>query len=375
MNQLNLKKAGAKMSTPRLKTLFCAARDDRLAVSIDPRRIVELADPDGRVQRLLELLSAGSRAPDVLARDLGVPQGEVSAAIGSLDELGWLEDAKAEAGLDAEVRERHHSNLAFLAGFSSLARSSVSMQEKVFAAHVVVLGAGGLGSGVVQHLAGLGVGRLTLVDFDQVDRRNFARQFTYTPAQLGLSKVEQVAAWVAAFEPGTVVRAVHQRVTGPDVVAGLLPGADLLVAAIDTPDEVDLWVNQACVAAGVPYIFGGLSYLQGLYFSVDPGRSACKQCLEHSRARQAEREGPAAVSAWPRVLEPDSVNRANGPIAGVLAGLVGLEALRYLTGFVPPVSAGTYQLIDFSGACQTSAEAWPRDPGCRICATAPERAP
>jgi len=362
------------MSTPRLKTLFCASRDDRLGVSIDPRRVVELADPDGRVQHLLELLSEGSRAPDALARDLGVPEEEVSAAIGSLDELGWLEDANAEAGLDAGVRERHYSNLAFLAGFSSLAKSSVSMQEKVFAAHVVVLGAGGLGSGVVQHLAGLGVGRLTLLDFDQVDRRNFARQFTYTPAQLGLSKVEQVAAWVAAFEPGTVVRAVHQRVTGPDVVAGLLHGADLLVAAIDTPDEVDLWVNQACVAAGVPYIFGGLSYLQGLYFSVDPGRSACKQCLENARARQAEREGPAAMSAWPHVLEPDSVNRANGPIAGVLAGLVGLEALRYLTGFVPPVSAGTYQLIDFSGACQTSAEAWPRDPACRICATAPERA-
>jgi molybdopterin-synthase adenylyltransferase len=362
------------MSTPRLKTLFCASRGDQLAVSIDPRRVVKLADPDGRVRRLLELLREGNRAPQALARDLGVPEDEVCAAIGSLDDLGWLEDAEAEAELEAGVRERHYSNLAFLAGFSSLARSSVSMQRKVFAAHVVVLGVGGLGSGVVQHLAGLGVGRLTLVDFDQVDRRNFARQFTYTPAQLGRSKVEQVAAWVAAFEPGTVVRALHQQVTGPGVVAGLLPGADLVVAAIDTPEEVDSWVNQACVAAGVPCIFGGLSYPRGFYWSVDPGRSACHQCLEASHARQLEREGPAAVSAWPRVLEPERVNRANGPVAGMLAGLVGMEALRYLTGFVPPVSAGTYQLIDFSGACQTSAEGWARDPGCPVCATAPERA-
>jgi molybdopterin/thiamine biosynthesis adenylyltransferase len=363
------------MSTPRLKTLVCASRDDRLAVSIDPRCLVELADPDGRVRHLLELLSEGGRSPDALAAELGVSEDEVSAAIASLDELGWLKDAEAETVLDSEVRERHYSNLAFLDGFSTLARTSVSMQEKVFAAHVAVLGVGGLGSGVVQHLAGLGVGRLTLLDFDQVDSRNFARQFTYTPAQLGLSKVEQVAAWVAAFAPGTVVRALHQRVTGPDVVAALLPGVDLVVAAVDTPVEVDMWVNQACVAAGVPHIRGGLSYLQGFYWSVDPGRSACHQCLETSRDRQVEREGPAAVSTWPRVLEPDPVNRANGPIAGMLAGLVGMEALRYLTGFVPPVSAGTYQLIDFSGACQTSAEAWPRDPGCRICATAPERAP
>lgn len=361
------------MHPPRLKTLFCAARGDQLVVSVDQRRVVELADPDGRVRRLLELLSEGSRAPDVLARELGVPEDEVSAAIGSLDGLGWLEDAEAEPVLDAEVRERHYSNLAFLDGFSTLARTSVSMQQKVFAAHVAVLGVGGLGSGVVQHLAGLGVGRLTLLDFDQVESRNFARQFTYTPAQLGLSKVEQVAAWVAAFAPETVVRALHKRVTGPDVVAGLLPGVDLVIAAIDTPIEVDLWVNQACVAAGVPYIRGGLQYLRGFYWSVDPGHSACNQCLETGRARQVEREGESAVSTWPHVLDPDQVNRANGPIAGMLSGLVGMEALRYLTGFVPPVSAGVYQLIDFTSACETSTEAWPPDPGCSICATAPER--
>jgi molybdopterin-synthase adenylyltransferase len=157
------------------------------------------------------------------------------------------------------------------------------------------------------------------------------------------------------------------------VVTELLPGVDLMIAAIDTPVEVDLWVNQACVAVGVPYIRGGLVYLQGFYWSVDPGRSACKQCLETLRARQVERDGETAVSTWPKVLEAGQVNRANGPIAGMLSGLVGMEALRYLTGFVPPVSAGTYQLIDFASACETAAEAWPRDPGCRICATAPER--
>jgi molybdopterin-synthase adenylyltransferase len=359
------------MLTPRLKTLFCAASGDELAVSFDQRSVVTLADPDGRVRQLLEMLSEGSRTPDAIASELGAPLDEVSAAIGSLDELGWLEDGAADAGWDAEMRERHHSNLAFLDMFSSLARSSASMQRKVFDAHVAVLGVGGLGAGVTQHLVGLGVRRLTLLDFDQVDRRNFARQFTYTPAQLGRSKVAEVAAWVTAFEPSAEVRSVHRRVTGPDVVAGLLDDVDLLIAALDTPPEVDLWVNQACVPAGVPYIRGGLSYRRGLYWSVDPGRSACRQCLETFRDRQAERDGTAGVSAWPRILEPDQVNRSNGPVAGVLAGLVGMEALRYLTGFVPPVSGGTYQLIDFSAACETSAESWPRDPGCDVCATAP----
>ncbi len=366
------------MPTPRLKPLFCAARGDQLVVSIDPRRRVEIDDPDGRVRDLLALLAEGTRGAGALASELSLPEHEIRAAVSDLDDLGWLEDAAVRPVLDAGLRERHHSNLAFLDGFSSLDRSSASMQERVLGAHVAVLGVGGLGAGVVQHLAGLGVGRLTLLDFDLVETRNFARQFTYTPAQLGLPKVEQVAAWVGAFEPGTMVRAIHERVTGPDVVAGLLNGedrVDLLVSAIDTPDQVDLWVNQACVAAGVPHIRGGLAYLQGFYWSVDPGRSACVQCLETRRAEEVDRDGPSAVVTWPRVLEPTRVNRANGPVAGMLAALVGMEALRYLTGFIPPVSAGTYQLIDFSGACEITAEPWPRDPGCPVCADAPGRVP
>ena len=133
------------MPIPRLPLLFCAASGDELAVSFDQRSVVTLADPDGRVRQLLEVLSEGSRTPDAIASELGAPLAEVAEAIGNLDELGWLEDGAADAGLDAEVRERHYSSLAFLDMFSSLTRSSASMQRKVFDAHVAVLGVGGLG--------------------------------------------------------------------------------------------------------------------------------------------------------------------------------------------------------------------------------------
>ena len=115
------------MPTPRLKPLFCAARGDRLVVSIDPRRRVEIDDPDGRVRDLLALLAEGTRGTGALASELGLPEHEIRAAVGDLDDLGWLEDAAARPVLDAGLRERHHSNLAFLDGFSSLDRSSASM--------------------------------------------------------------------------------------------------------------------------------------------------------------------------------------------------------------------------------------------------------
>ena len=162
------------------------------------------------------------------------------------------------------------------------------LQRELLDARVVVLGAGGLGSSVIQNLAGLGVSELTILDFDTVELQNFARQFVYTEEQLGQPKAEQVAAWLRRFDPGIDVQAVNGRVTGPDDVRVLLPGADLVISAIDDPDEVDLWVNEACVGEGIPFIRGGLSYTQGLYWSVDPGRSACRQCLESYRATFVE---------------------------------------------------------------------------------------
>jgi molybdopterin/thiamine biosynthesis adenylyltransferase len=349
-----------------------------LLVGLDPRTRVELADPTGQVRALLALLREGARTPTELhaalaARWPGVEERDVEEALELLDGLGWLEDAAAPVRLSGYERERYFSNLAFFDAFTTLRRDREQIQAQLIDSRVVVLGAGGLGSAVVQNLAGLGVSTLTLLDFDVVELRNFARQFTYTEAQRGLPKVEQVAAWLHAFDSRIDVTAVNTRVTGPDDVRALLPGADLVVSAIDDPDEVDLWVNEACVGAGVPFVRGGLAYVQGLYWSVDPGRSACRRCLERHRATLAV-DVDRPVVTWERVLTSERVNRAIGPVAQLLGSLVAMEALRYLTGIVPPVSAGCYQLVDFSGDCSISADPWPRDPDCPVCATAPARA-
>ncbi|AGL19086.1 ThiF family adenylyltransferase [Actinoplanes sp. N902-109] len=368
------------MARPRLKSLDCTGRDGKLVVSIDPRQRVELDDPDGHVRLLLQLAAEGSRETGALIAEFTrvrpeVPAADVAQALESLDGFGWIEDLDRPAALDDTQRERYFSNLAFFDAFTSLGRGREDIQDRLVRSHVLVLGAGGLGSHVVQHLAGLGVGRLTIVDFDVVDLRNFARQFTYTPSQLGNSKVHQVAAWVSAFDPAVTVRPVHRRVETTADVEDLLTGVDLVVGAIDQPEGIDLTINAACVAAGVPYIRGGLAYLQGVYWSVDPGRSACRQCLETRRARELAADAGAHAVTWPEVLRRDRVNRAIGPVAGMLGALVAMEVLRYLTGIVPPVSAATYQLVDFRSDCHLSVDAWTAEPGCPVCATAFTKAP
>jgi molybdopterin-synthase adenylyltransferase len=362
------------MPTPRLKSVNCVADGDSLLLSLDPRTRIELADPTGQIRALLVLLRDGVRTPVALRAALAerwpdVAQAEVDDALEFLDGLGWLEDAAAPRLLTDYQRERYFSNLAFFDAFTTLERGREEIQRKLIDAHVVVLGAGGLGSSVIQNLVGLGVSKLTLLDFDTVELHNFARQFTYTEAQRGLPKVEQVAAWLHAFDSNSDVEAVNARVNGPDDVRALLPGADLVVTAIDDPDEVDLWVNEACVGAGVPFIRGGLAYMQGLYWSVDPGRSACRQCLELYRARLGQ-DVDLPLMTWERVLQSERVNRGIGPVAQLLGAVVAMEALRYITRIVPPVAAGAYQLIDFAGSCSTSVDPWPQDPSCEVCASA-----
>jgi molybdopterin/thiamine biosynthesis adenylyltransferase len=367
---------------PRLKSLNCLVGDEELIVSVDPKKRVRLTDRDGRVLALLQLLSKGDRDVPALAADLSAAgfattAEDVASALAELDRLGWVEESMPPQLLAEHQRERYASNLAFFDAFTSLSLTREEPQARLRQAHVLVLGAGGLGSAVLMNLAGLGIGAVTVVDQDLVELRNFARQFTYTEAELGQPKADRVAAWLRAFDPTVQVVSFRRRVEAPEDVTDLLIRAaeaggpvDLVVSAIDEPDEVDRWVNQACVAAGVPFIRGGLAYTQGLYWSVDPGRSPCRECLERHRSRLADGIDRDAVN-WPRVIFADRVNRAIGPVASVLGGLVAMEALRYLTGLVPPVSAGRYQLIDFATDCSVRTDSWSADPDCPVCATAP----
>jgi len=366
---------------PRLKSLNCLSSGGELLVSLDPQVRVRLADLDGQVLALFTLLRDVTRDIQSLAAELAgrwpaVTDGDILKAVDTLDRLGWIEDAAATSTLDAHDRERYASNLAFFDAFTTLSLSRDEPQQRLRAAHVLVLGAGGLGSAVLMNLAGLGVGAVTLVDQDVVELRNLARQFTYTEAELGEPKADRVAAWLRAFDPALRVESFRRRVTSAEDVTALITESalsvrpDVVVSAIDEPDDVDRWVNRACVAAGVPFVRGGLAYTQGLYWSVDPGRSACRECLELHRARLAEGVDREVVD-WPRVLRQDRVNRAIGPVAGVLGGFVAMEVVRYLTGLGAPVAAGRYQLVDFAHDCSVRTDAWPADPRCPVCATAP----
>lgn len=348
-----------------------------LIVVCDPSRSVHLDDPDGQIERLLAALrdhpGTAAQLRAVLAADgLEVGVDEVSGALSALDGLRMLRDV--DRPVDRERAGRSFSNLAFFELYSSLEVNEADLQQRVRDAHVLQLGTGGLGSNVLQNLAGLGVGRLTLLDSDDVEPKNLARQFVYREADLGSSKVDRAAGWVRAFHGDIEVRALHRWVGGPADVTDLLPGVDLVVSGIDQGERIDNWVNEACVRAGVPWIRGGMTGSQLIYFSVDPGRSACYECRVHAygdgKAIASSVLPPAAATAQRLSARLSRVNRANGPSAALVGSLVAFEALRYLTGYEPAYAAGAEVLVDISGGCAQRREPWPRDQDCDVCAGA-----
>jgi molybdopterin/thiamine biosynthesis adenylyltransferase len=354
------------MSKPRLKANFRRIPGDgELSLFREAGVWITLPDPDGQLSALLDLLdgtrSVESAAAQLAGRWPALTVSDVDEGIASLDQIGLLEDATATTALSPWQEERYASNLAFFSTFAGLGRSRYEFQERLRQSRVVLLGVGGVGSTLLLNLAGLGVGNVTVLDCDTIEAKNLTRQFLYTEAEIGVPKLGRAIARAQAHNSEMQVAGVERRVTGPDDVAALLPGADLVLSAIDRPDDVQSWVNHACVAAGVPFITGGIQVARGGYYSVDPDRSGCVACW-HAAAARSGNERPGANGS-----ANAEINRAIGPAASLVGGLIALEAVRYLTGFAPPVSAAKVWLVDLiTGEIGIGYE-WARVLDCPVC--------
>ena len=226
---------------------------------------------------------------------------------------------------------------------------------------------GGSARNIIPHLCGLGVGRLTLLDRDGIESRNYARQYLFRWADIGRSKVERAAAWVADYDPTVRVEAVERSIDGPAAIDEMiqLTEPDLVLACVDDPPDVDIWMNTVCVGNNVPYIRGGMYVTQGIIWSVDPGRSACRDCAEVTLASlQPAADEADSFAAVDLYRTKSRTNRGIGPVAGVLGSLVSSEALRYLTRFEEPAYAGAPLYIDFAAGCATEKVQWQREATC-----------
>ena len=194
-----------------------------------------------------------------------------------------------------------------------LAEWSGAAQERLKAASVIVVGAGALGSPVAAYLAGAGVGRLGIVDFDAVEVSNLHRQPLHFTPDVGVPKAESAAAKLRYLNPEIVVDPYQARFS-----PAMLEGADLVVDCSDS-FETRYEVNAACCAARAPLVEGGVVGFVGLVMAIRPGETACYRCAFPA---------PPPPGAAPTCSEAGVL----GPAAGVIGSLQALEALKLLAG-------------------------------------------
>jgi len=335
---------------------------------------LQLDDDDGSVALLLELLAEGTRTIAQLSAAMGahgrsVSDTQMDCLVESLDNLGLLKDADAETVDHEGQPSRHTSNLLYYEMFTSLSRSSPAIHSRATNATVLLLGVGGVGCGVLQALVGAGVGTVRIVDMDHVETKNLARQFCFGQASLGLRKVDAAAAWVTAYSPETHVEVHHEAIGDVHRIRQLAQGCQVVVCAIDSPADAQLLVNDACFDLGVPFVSGGLQQSTAFYWSVEPGISPCRRCLElHRDDGLATRDSALRDPALVRI---NRANRGTGPVVQLLSGLMSLEVLRYVGRHDPPVAAAKYQWIALADGMAAGADPWTRHPACHSCQQRP----
>jgi len=227
-------------------------------------------------------------------------------------------------------------------------------QERLAAARVLVVGAGGLGSPVLAYLAAAGVGRLGIVDDDVVDVTNLQRQTIFETADVGRKKAEAAAEHVRALNPHVGADAIPVRFD-PSNARALVRLYDAVVDCTDRFPTRYL-INDACVFEGKPDVYASIFRFDGQVSVFGYRGGPCYRCLYP--------EAPPAGSV---------PTCAEGGVLGVLAGLVGAwqasEALKVLLGIGEPLS-GRLLLVDSLGG-RTREIAFDRDPECALCGRDP----
>lgn len=204
-------------------------------------------------------------------------------------------------------------------------------QQKLRAARVLVIGAGGLGVPVLSYLAGAGVGTLGIAESDTLDASNLHRQTLYALKDAGKPKAALASARLSELNPDIHIH-THPRATAQNIVEMLAP-YDLVVECSDN-FATKFLINDAAVKCGKPAIFASVYQYEGQLqvYRPDEG-SSCLRCLWP----EATRDGLVGNCAEAGVL---------GPVPGVLGSLQALEALKILLN-LPGQLRNEMLLLDF----------------------------
>ena len=233
-----------------------------------------------------------------------------------------------------------------------LSEIGIEGQEKLLAAHALVIGAGGLGSPAAMYLASGGVGRITLADGDAVDLTNLQRQILHTTAAVGRAKAYSGKDTLAQLNPQIEISAIPERLEG-DRLARLVASADVVLDCSDNFATRHA-VNRACVKYRKPLVSGAGVRFDGQVSVFDLRRrdAPCYSCL-FAEDSEPEETRCAVMGVF-------------APLTGIIGTVQAAETLKLLAGVGESLN-GRLLLLDCLSMEWRSVRL-SRDPACKVCA-------
>ncbi len=199
----------------------------------------------------------------------------------------------------------------------------VEGQEKLLNAHVLVVGAGGLGSAAAPYLAAAGIGHITLIDHDSVELTNLQRQIMHTEKSVGNSKVASGKEFLQSLNSTIQVDTIQMKATS-QLLNDLLPSIDI---ALDCTDNFSTrhMINSACVKNSIPLVSGSALKFDGQVSVFDPCNpsSPCYACI-FSPDEQFEEVSCSSMGVF-------------SPLVGIIGAIQAAQALQVFIGFGEPL--------------------------------------
>ena len=225
-------------------------------------------------------------------------------------------------------------------------------QVALTSAHVVVIGAGGIGGPVLLYLAAAGIGRLTVIDDDAIALSNLQRQILFDSAEVGTPKVDGAAKAIARINPGVALMPVEARVTR-DTVDALLAGADVVVDGSDN-FATRLVVSDATVRLKVPLVSAAIGQFQGqigTFFGWREG-APCYRCFVGDAHDADDCDSCSEVGVL-------------GALCGMMGSWAAMEAIRVIVPFGED-QAGKLHIFDGLTPTMRTMRI-PKDADCKTC--------
>jgi len=199
----------------------------------------------------------------------------------------------------------------------------VAGQEKLLSAHALVIGAGGLGSAAAPYLAAAGVGKITLVDHDQVELTNLQRQIMHTQESIGQNKAASGRSFLQRLNPGVVVDTIEAK-ADDSLLDQLLPTVNIVLDCTDNFATRHM-INRLCVKHQVPLVSGSALRFDGQISVFDSRNktSPCYACI-FSPEEQFEEVSCASMGIF-------------SPLVGIIGAMQAAQALQVLIGFGEPL--------------------------------------